>query len=311
MDIRLNPQFRPAQPALPLVGGVGLMVNSFGGHRIRFDKPNEGVPGGDPAPEPTTGGDPDPEPAPEPKPEAKPESAKPSDEVAKLLKDVMKHKEKAKAAEGQATQAESALTALREQIRSVLGVEDISEIDEKLKKLSEDEEAKLRASGDFDKLKDRIVSEHKKELNRITGETSQKVGDLTARLEAAEGEIRRLLVSNSFAASKYLSDELTLAPSHAERLFGESFKVEAKDGRRGVVAYRADGTPITDSEGNPLPFDLALKELVNADPAKDALLKPKAKQGAGSGVIGAKNDVPQPDTKRGVSRIAAGLAAQR
>lgn len=229
-----------------------------------------------------------------------------SDEVAKLLKDVMKHKEKAKAAEGQATEASSKLSALQEKIKQIFGVEGLEDIEKALEQAAQDEEAKLKAAGKFDELKDRMVAEHQKALNKIQGETNQKVGDLNAKLESAEGEIRRLLVSNSFAASGFIAEELNLTPHHAERLFGDSFKVEEKDGRRVVVAYRGN-EPLVDANGSPLSFDQALKELVEADQGKEALYKPKAKPGAGSGVQGKEATVPQADTLRGQSRIAAAL----
>ena len=228
------------------------------------------------------------------------------DEKAKLLKDLMRWKDTAKKTEAGKTEAEKKHAERMERLGKALGVESVDDLEAKISEIEKNEEERLRAAGEFEKLRERMTSQHQKELQKIQGERDQKIGDLTKKVEAAESEIRRLLVSNTFAGSQFLADELTLSATHAERLFGDNFKVEEKDGRRVVTAY-LNGEPLVDSSGNPLGFDDALREIVNGDPDKDRLFRPKAKPGAGSGAKGQTTEPPKPDNLKGRARIASAL----
>ncbi|MDX5369482.1 MAG: hypothetical protein LPL29_08885 [Alphaproteobacteria bacterium] len=223
------------------------------------------------------------------------------DEKAKLLKDTMKNKSKAKT-------AEERLAEIQSRMNDVLGDMDLDEVKKALEERRTAEENRLKAEGDFEALKARLIAEHKKEVEKLTGSTGAQVKELNSKLEAAESEIRRLLVSSKFAASSFLSEELLLTPSKAEKLYGDSFKVEDKNGRRVVVAY-LEGEPLVDSGGNPLSFEEAFREIVNRDPERDAIIKPKAKKGAGSGADnGGSGDLPK-EPLRGRAAIAAGLSS--
>jgi len=224
------------------------------------------------------------------------------DEKATLLKDTMKHKAGKK-------NAEEALAALQKTLAETLGdgvaLEDVKRV---LAERKTAEEEALKKAGDFEALKSRTVSEHRKEVDALLGKHGATVKELTSKLEGAESEIRRLLVTNSFASSRFLADELLLTPAKAEKLYGDSFKVEEKDGRRVVVAY-LNGEPLAGSDGKPLPFEDAFKEIIGRDPERDSIIKPKAKGGAGSGnenkgAVGLKTA-----PLKGVAAIAAGLNA--
>lgn len=235
-------------------------------------------------------------------------SKKLEDEKAELLKDVMKKKERLKTTSTEKEGVEGTLGALQEQIKELFGEEvSLEDLAEKIAEKRKAEDAALAKSGDFDKLRDRIVEEHKKELEKVNGKHGAAVKELQDRLGGADSEIRRLLVSNNFAASKFLKDKLALTPAKAEKLYGDSFKVEDKDGKRVVVAYMGD-EPLADGEGNPLGFEAAFEEIINRDPEKEVIFKPTARKGAGSGTDnttepgGLKKERP-----RGMAAIKTGL----
>lgn len=309
MDIQLlkTSTVSASQPSFGM-GGIAAIAGSRFGSRIRFEAPNEGgaeTGQADETPSDETAGT---------KSEAKPasESEKPAGmdpEKAKLLKDVMKHKDSAKAAKQQADDATSKLNELAAKIQKVLGVESLDEIETALGQVAQDEEKRLKAAGEFDKLQARLVSEHNKEIKRLQDDLGGKSSTLAAENESLKAEIRGLLVSNQFASSQYIAEDLTLSGYHAEKLYGDNFKVEERDGKRAVVAY-LNGEPLVDTQGVPLAFEAALKEIVDRDPGKDKLLKPKAKQGAGSGAAGKEASIPQKDNLRGASRIAASLSSK-
>jgi hypothetical protein len=230
------------------------------------------------------------------------------DEKAELLKDVMKKKDKLKATSTEKEGVEGTLNELQTQITELFGEEvSLEDLAEKIAEKRAAEDAALAKSGDFEKLKDRITSEHKKELEKINGKHGAAVKELADKLTGAESEIRRLLVSNNFAASTFLKDKLALTPAKAEKLYGDAFKVEDKDGKRVVVAYMGD-EPLADGNGNPLGFEAAFEEIINRDPEKEVIFKPTARKGAGSGTDnttepgGMKKERP-----RGMAAISKGL----
>lgn len=221
------------------------------------------------------------------------------DEKAGLLKDTMKNKDRRKQVEGD-------LDTVQSKLKELFGDVPLEDVKTALENQRKAEEESLRKAGEFDKLKERMAEEHKKSLEKTSGEYGAKVKDLSEKLDSAEGEIRRLLVSNSFAGSKFLADELTLTAAKAEKIYGDHFKVEEHEGRRQVVAY-ADGKPLVNAEGKFLGFEDAFKEIIGRDPEKEAITKSKAKPGAGSGAEN-KGDAGLPNKPlRGVAAIQAGL----
>lgn len=236
-----------------------------------------------------------------------------SEKEAILLKDVMKHKESAKNAKAKAEQVSAEINELRSRLKEVVGSDDLDGLSERLKVLKEAEEQRMKANGEFEALRERMSAEHKKELERIVGTRNQEVGELTKKLSEKDNTIRKLAVSNSFSSSKLIADELSLTPRHAERLFGDAFKVEVHDGEPIIVAYRGS-EPLTDASGKPKSFDEALRELVTSDPDHESLFKPKARRGSGSGLEGQSSEAGEAKKQeaaiRGVDRIAASLSTK-
>lgn len=234
--------------------------------------------------------------------------AKTENEKADLLKETMSRKDKLKAAEAEKSEAAEQLAQMQSQLEALFdGEVNLDDLQTKIEEKKRVEEENLRRAGEFDKLKDRMAAEQKKEVDRLNGEHGAKVKDLQGRLDTANSEIRRLLVTNSFASSKFLAEELNLSPAKAEKLYGDSFKVEEVDGRMAVRAYNGD-EPLADSNGNFMSFEDAFRAIVEADPDKDVLFKSKAKPGAGSGSEGKAPPPVSKEAPRGVDAIRAGLA---
>lgn len=240
--------------------------------------------------------------------------ARPTDEEAKLLREVMGFKEKAKKSDAEARAAAEEKAALETQIKELLGLEDIGGLQAKVeeyRKAQEDrakaEEDRLRSAGDFETLKAKIIADHRREVEA----RDKTAGELRAKLTAAEASIHKLVVSNAFASSAFISTELAIGSGHAERLFGEHFKVEEHGGAMVPVAYK-DGQALVDAAGKPLAFDVAFQTILSVDPDKGRLLKPKAKPGAGSSSEGSGKGGGGATTEvRGVDRIAKALADQK
>ncbi|WKZ86335.1 hypothetical protein N5B55_05115 [Ralstonia pickettii] len=223
---------------------------------------------------------------------------KPSDEEAKLLKEVMQKKEAL-----QKTQAD--LAAAQERLKKFDGI-DPEAVRAMLAERAQAEEKALEAKGDYERLKQRMAEAHASE----TASLKEQIAQLQNVLSQREGAINELSIGSLFGQSQFINSELVLTPAKARVVYGDHF--ELVDGK--VVGYDkpkgASGrTAIVDSMGNPVNFDEALRKIVEADPEKDALLKSKIKPGANSesGKVGKQANSQKDAPTDGVSKIAAGL----
>lgn len=195
----------------------------------------------------------------------------PTDEEARLLREVMSTKDKLKKAEEAAAQA-------TERLKQFDGI-DAEEVKKLLGERKDAETKQLEAKGEWDRLKQRMADEHASE--------SQKLKDRIAELEGSLGKERKtineLSIGNQFNSSKFINEELTLTPAKARVVYGDHFDVV--DGK--VVGYdaprgAANRTAYVNASGEPLPFEDVLKKVVEADPDRDALIRSKMRSGAGS-----------------------------
>jgi len=272
------------------------------GPRIYLDAPNDnGNDGGNPDPNANT--DPNPNPEGNPGGEGGEGKSKLSDREAELLKENMDKKRKLK-------EAQDALAAANERLKAFDGVDPnelrqlLAEREEARKEKEEAERKALEAKGDWERLKQMMAEEHEKVVGTLKGEL-----DTTKNaLSAAQAQIVDLTIGAQFSNSAFINDELVLTPSKARQIYGSHF--ELVDGR--VVGYdkpagAKDRTPLVDGAGNPLPFEAALKKLVDADPDRERLVRSKLKEGAGSKTTNDKVDPKTPEVY-GVHRIAAALS---
>jgi hypothetical protein len=224
---------------------------------------------------------------------------KPTDEEAKLLKEVMDKKSKLE-------KASEELTKLQAQLKQFDGIDP-----EAIKKVLADqksaEEKQLEAKGDYDRLKQRMADEHTKEVKTL----KETIDALTGQVNQANGSINELTIGTKFGQSAFISSELTLTPSKARLIYGDHF--DLVDGK--VVGYdkprgSASRTALVDQYGNAVDFEVAMKNIIEADPEKDHLLKSKIKPGASSDsrkTSGAPTQKSQ--ATDGISKIAAGIGS--
>lgn len=224
---------------------------------------------------------------------------KPSDEEARLLKEVMQKKEALKARDTELADVKSRLAAFD-------GV-DPDEIKKLLGERKDAETKQLEAKGDYERLRTRMAEEHTKEVDKLKAELESLRGELGK----SKGTINELSIGTLFGQSQFIAGETTLPVSKARALYADHFDLE--DGK--VVGYDkpkgAQGrTALVDGYGNAVSFDDAMRKIIEADPDKDHLLKSKVKPGAGS--ESKKADVKatqQSGPTDSVSKIGAGLAS--
>lgn len=226
---------------------------------------------------------------------------KPSDEEARLLKEVMKRKEDVRALQAE---LEKTTTALK-QFEGI----DVESVRKMLDAQKEAETKALEDKGEWERLKARMGEEHVTEKTKLQTEIEQLKEELNKR----DGRINDMTVGGSFTGSEFIAKELTLTPSKARVIYGGHFELN-EEGQ--VVGYdkpkgASNRTALVDSAGNPVSFDAALRKIVEADADKEHLMKSGVRAGAQSASVtgrGGKEDEGKAE-KTGVDKIAAGLGA--
>ena len=222
-----------------------------------------------------------------------------SDEEARLLKENMKRK----------TQIEELSKKLGDADGILKQIEDLGGLDA-IKSLvgerKENETKALEAKGDYERLKARMAEEHGKEVKTL----KQQISELNDKLGKTSSVIGDLTVGTEFSKSQFISTELTLTPTKARAIYGEFFEIEGDK----VVGYdkprgAANRTALVDQYGNAVPFDQAMRKIIDADPEKDHLLKSKVKPGAASSSSKATQQSQNQKPVDSVSKISAGLRA--
>ena len=221
---------------------------------------------------------------------------KPSEKEAALIKEVMKKKGKIK-------ELETQLGNLNSQLKRFEGI-DPEAVRELLKQKEEVETKKLEEKGEWEKLKQQILSAHGKEVSGLADE----LATVKKQLSEKDTLIEKLTIGHSFDSSKYIGEELLLTPSKARVIYGSHFDIE--DGK--VVGYdkpRGDSgrVQLIGGDGEPLSFEDAMKKIIDTDQDRDNLIRSKARAGAGSSTTPRatpKDSKPKP---KGVSRIHAAI----
>lgn len=181
---------------------------------------------------------------------------------------------------------------------------DAKKVEEAEKAKRNAEKAAAEAAGNLERLRELQNEDHQRELS------AERDARAAAEARAAEAEARlaRALVSSAFASSSFIAGETVLSAAKAQRLYGDY--VEIKDGE--VIVYDKPAGEnrraiVMDSRGNALPFNDAIKKVIESDPDKDTFLKTKIKPGAQS-----KSDHQPSNAGNSQSRIqklSAGLKA--
>lgn len=237
--------------------------------------------------------------------EGTPAAAGVSDADAKLLKDMMKHKNRAQELEKELQKSRDALAAYN-------GL-DAAKAKALVEKEQEDERRAAEARGEYDRLITQMGERHANDLARVAGELDTE----RASRKSLEQRIADLTVGNAFATSTFVAADLTLTPTKARVVYGAHF--DHVDGK--VVGYdkpagASDRTLLVNAQGEALGFEDALRALIEKDPDRDQLIRTKAKSGAGSSTTnkGAGKAVQAAEAAAankltGAEKIAAGLKA--
>jgi hypothetical protein len=221
-----------------------------------------------------------------------------AEEKAELLREVMDKKTKLKEAQDEAADARAKLAEF--------GDVDPAKVKELIQAEKDAEQAKLEASGEFERVKEMMATEHAKEMEAAKAE----IAALKEQVASKDGTIDKLTVGQSFSTSKFIQDELILSANKARQLYGSH--VGLQDGE--VVVFdkpstAKDRTVMVDGAGNALSFEEGLKRLVDADPDKDTLIKTKMAPGSKSkSQTPAGKPKPKDPGLTGASRIVASLS---
>ncbi len=155
------------------------------------------------------------------------------------------------------------------------------------------------AAGDWETVRASLAATHKAEKAELDARLAKARKDT----EDQTALITDLTIGAAFSGSKFLTEETIFTSSKARKVYGDHFDFEDNQ----VIAYDAprgaeNREPLVDGAGQPLPFDAAMRHLIEADPDRDTI-KRSARLAGGKG---AKAAAPA-HVGSGIDRIAAGL----
>lgn len=224
------------------------------------------------------------------------EPGKPSDAEAKLLKELMALKDKAKAAEAE-------LKAFKD----ATGEAKPDELKALIEAKKDAERQALEKRGEYDRILEQVKTEHAKELDKLKADLAAAQLLVSQRDE----NLVELTVGRSFSESAFIREKSVLPASIARNQFGAY--VDLVDGA--AVVYdkprgAAERTPFVGADGKPKSFDEGLAALYAAHPDHESLIKAQGKPGAASHTAdtGKKPKDENTTVLSGVSRIALGLS---
>jgi len=181
----------------------------------------------------------------------------------------------------------------------------LAEIEKAKKEAAEAEKEKLKAEGNFEKLRE--LQQAEADARIAAAEKARIEAEEAAR--TAQERLNQALIDTAFANSKFLQEETILSGPKAQRLFRDH--VEIENGQIVVYDKPADAAgraKVMDTKGNPLPFNEAIKSVIEADEDRDAFLKTKVTPGAGSKTQDGK---PSQPAKSRHERLKEGIRSLR
>ena len=227
-----------------------------------------------------------------------------SDSEAKLLKEVMKNKDRAKDSEAKLAESTKQMAALTE----ALGGKSLEDIAALIKGQKDKATSDLEKKGEYD----RIVLAMAEENKTLLGGKDLTITEQLEKIAGLSKTINKLTVGRAFGDSAFIKDEMTLPLSVARNEFISYFdSVEGETVGFDKPRGSSDRTPLVDSQGAGLSFDDAMKKLVKAHPDSASLIKSKMKPGAGSGSTEKPGQKASKPKVSGMSRIAQGLNSKK
>lgn len=146
------------------------------------------------------------------------------------------------------------------------------------------EEERKRKAGEFDSWRQQVSTKYETQIEAVKKQTQAEA----ERAAGIEKELHDTLKGLSFSSASDLfgpNGKTVLMPAVAQAYFAshvEVVKDEATNARR-VVVKDAHGSVLVDPKtGAPMEFARAMKELIDAHPDKDHLLRGSGKVGSGS-----------------------------
>jgi hypothetical protein len=223
--------------------------------------------------------------------------SKPSENEAKLLKEVMARKAAEK-------DLKDKLKNLEAQYQGI----DVEQVKDMLSKAEATKQQELEQKGEFDRVKQMMVEKHNLEIKNFQSKLVEFEDEKTKLLST----IDQLSLGSSFSNSAYIKDKLILSPTKTRQLYGQHF--EMTEGK--LVGYDkpagfTDRTPLVDSNGEFLTFDKALEAIIDTDVDKENILKSTVSSGSGSNTQIFKVKTKASTERSSLDKIAAGLVALR
>ena len=185
------------------------------------------------------------------------------DKIKALNAEAKGHREAKEAAEGK--------------LKGFEGIEDAEAARKALETVANLDQGKLVEAGKVQEIKDAARRAAEEQVTEVKKNLEAQIAQLTQTNQQLESGWNGERLGTSFANSKFVSEKLAVPGAVAQKIFGDSFKIE--DGK--IVGYK-DGTKIYSREnpGDAAGFDEALGVLVDSYAFRESIVRGS---GGGSG----------------------------
>lgn len=170
---------------------------------------------------------------------------------------------------GEAKQHRTAKEAAEAKLADFAGIEDPAAAIKAMSTVANLDAKKLVDAGHVETIRSEAIKA-----------TEEKFKAYVEKATSLERELHGEKIGGSFARSKFIGDKLILPGPAAQKIFGESFKIE--EGK--VIGYDASGNKLFSraKPGEIADFEEAMEMLVEQYPYKDNLLKASNQKGDGA-----------------------------
>lgn len=201
------------------------------------------------------------------------------------------------------------------------GIDDVGEwkisADKAIEQVANFDDKDWLKADKVEKMKSSMKEAHEIETGKIKEQFNSALGEKDDVIGKKEGQIRKLMVSSSFAKHSLFSGEkpkTNLPPEIAETYFGQHFKVEEVNGELVVRGYFTNGDIVyaVSNPGEPADFNEAMGLIFDVYPGRDKLLRASpggSGAGGGGGAEETSDDIATLE-KEHAEAIAAGAASK-
>lgn len=169
--------------------------------------------------------------------------------------------------------------AAEARLKSFEGIEDPEEARKAIELTKNIKDGELIAAGKVEEIKAAAKRAAEEQVAATNKSHAEELARVQREYDALRGEYHDEKIGGAFKGSTFVKEKTLLPPSHAQKIFGDHFKIEECN----LVAYDRRGNKVFSRSrpGEIAEFEEAIELLVEGDPERDHILKGNTNGGGG------------------------------